>query len=298
MIRIVAGQAGQRADKLVAEEFPNRGRKRLAGLFANGHVRVNGHKAKKGQLLAAGDVVELEQAPPDDNDLRPVPELAPIEVLHEDADIVCASKPPGVPSHPLRAGERGTLANAIVARFPECRLAGDDPREGGLVNRLDTGTSGIIVAARSPGAWRAVRDLFHRGHVTKDYLALVHGCLGDAGTIDEPVWHRGDRMVIHARGLPAVTHYEPQERFSSHTLVRCISTTGRMDQIRVHLAHLGHPLVGDVLYGASRNDLPVIGHFLHAKTICLPLERKDLRIEAPLPEDRRRALEILRSQRR
>lgn len=296
---------GVRADRFLAEKLSGRGRRALARAFEDGHVRVNGRRARKGQFLEAGDEVEVDEAPPDAAALQPIaqPEL-PLDVLHEDAERVCVAKPPGMPTHPLRAGERGTLANALVARYPECAGAGLDPREAGFAHRLDTGTSGVLLAARTPAAWRALRATFHEGRVDKEYLALVVGEVGRAGEIDLPIAH--DRAAGHAgrmrvcedpdeaarRGaLPARTSYEVERRFRDFTLLRCRAHTGRMHQVRVHLAHLGTPVVGDAVYGiAVAGAPPVVGHFLHAARLALP---DGLAVTAPLPPDRAAALASL-----
>jgi 23S rRNA pseudouridine1911/1915/1917 synthase len=304
VVRFPASAAG-RLDQLVAAHFAGAGRRRVAALFAAGRVRVDGRVAQKGQRVAAGAIIEV--AGPDPTHLAPVPEPGLVlPVLFEDAALVGINKPPGMPSHPLQPGETGTAANALVARHPECAGVGDDAREAGLVHRLDADTSGVLVAARTAAVWASARAAFTRGAVHKRYLALVHGVPSGTGC-EVPLAHRGRRMVAATRhgdrALAAITRWEVRERLGPFSLVECTAHTGRMHQVRVHLALAGAPIVGDRTYGPeiapAVEDLPLRGHFLHALAITLPhpLTGAMLTIEAPLPADRRDTLDRLRGPR-
>ena len=179
-------KAGQRVDLFIGEAL-GLSRAKLKKLFESGAVKVDGRVAKKGLLVAAGQrltVVVSEER----REVVPEPE-APLVVLHEDATLVAVDKPAGRPSHPLRPGETGTVANALVARYPECAGASEDSREGGLCHRLDIETSGVMVAARTREAWTAVREAFGGREVDKRYWALVTGPLADEGEIDLPLRH-------------------------------------------------------------------------------------------------------------
>lgn len=309
--RFQAPAAG-RLDHVVAAHLPGASRRQVAALCAAGRVRVDGRVARKGQPVAAGARIEIAaELPADDAGalpaamyFAPVPEPAlELSVLHVDEALVVVNKLPGMPSHPLRPGERGTVANALVASWPECARVGRDPREAGLVHRLDADTSGVLVAARGQAAWDAVRAAFAHGEVHKRYLALAHGVPAGAGC-ERALVHRGKRMAAARPGdtgaLPAVTCWQVREVLGPFTLLECTAHTGRMHQVRVHLALAGAPIVGDRTYGPDTGPgvaLPLRGHFLHALSITLPhpLTGEPFAIEAPLSSDRADTLVHLRA---
>ena len=276
-MKITADEAG-RADKVLARKFPDAGRRQLARMFDDGAVRVNGKRAAKGDRVAVGDAIELAREPASGDALRPVadPEVAErLVVLLERPDLVVVDKPAGMPSQPLRPGERGTAANGIAARWPECATIGDDPRDGGLVHRLDVGTSGALAAARTDGAYRALREAFASGAIGKEYLAITCG-RPVARDCDLPLAQRGDHVAHDALdGLPAHTEFRVERAGAAYALVRCIARTGRMHQVRAHLALCGAPILGDALYKGEARD----GFYLHAARLALP----DADVTAPMP---------------
>ncbi len=288
----VADGEGDRIDRVIARRFPASSRRRVTDLFDDGAVRLDGKLAKKGDRAHAGAVIELarEPATPEDLRVQPDPEAAArLVVLFTDDDVVMVAKPPGMPSQPLRAGELGTAAGGVIALHPECAAVADDPRDGGLLHRLDGGTSGVLAAARSRGAWQALRAAFAAHQVDKTYLALCD-TPPVSRACDGPLAQRGKKVVVdHTAGLDAHTSWEVVRRIGERVLLRCTATTGRMHQVRVHLATCGAPIAGDTLYGGQ--PLPeLVGFFLHAERLTLPGYPT---VEAPLPPDRVAALAAL-----
>ncbi len=282
--------AGQRLDAFVAQRLSvsaNRARR----LIEAGHVRVDGKLGKKGQVLARG--AEITAPEPDALQASPVPQPdAPLTILYEDHQLVVVDKPAGWPSHPLHPRELGTVANALVARVPACTTASVDPREGGLVHRLDAVTSGVLVAAKTREAYLAMRAAFSDGKVSKTYWALCDGVPARAtATVDAPLLTRGGIAKISyddANALSARTDIRVLLTGPDVTLIEATAHTGRLHQIRAHLAYLGHPLVGDLRYGAKVREGVPEQAMLHACAIELPhpTEGRLLRVVAPVPADR------------
>jgi len=269
-------------------------RARVKTLFEKGAIRVDGRRPSKGDKASGGSRVEVElseEAPA----LVPEPGLA-LPLLYEDAWLVAVDKPAGVPSHPLKPGETGTVANGLVARFPEVALAAEEVREGGLVHRLDIETSGVLLAARDRETWEAVRALFRERAVDKRYWALVSGPIGEKGTIELPLRHKGEARVEPAldsgeAGREALSEFQVLVRAGELSLVEVRILTGVLHQVRAHLAAIGAPVVGDALYGGK--SLPGLNRFfLHARSVGLvhPRSAVALRIESPLAPELARAL--------
>lgn len=290
------GAAG-RLDRALADAL-GLGRAAVKQAFALGEVRVGGRRVRAADPAVPGAEVELDVEPPRG---PPEPEpAAPLTVLLEHPRFLVVDKPAGVAVHPLLAGERGTLANAVVARFPGCAGASLDPREGGAAQRLDLETSGCVLFARDRAAWERLHDQLRRRAVEKVYLALVMGRVVAGGVCTVPLAQRGGRVVAVpdaeaearalAKGLhprPAETRWEPLRRFERHTLLEVRIATGAMHQIRAHLASLGHPVAGDALYGGEAAALPGLArHVLHAAR--LGFESPDggrVVVESPLPRE-------------
>jgi 23S rRNA pseudouridine1911/1915/1917 synthase len=250
--------------------------------------------------VCAGDNVEVEASPT----LAAIePESGiQIEVLFEDPALVVVNKPGGVPCHPLKPGERGTVMNAIVARFPETAVIGDKPIEGGLIHRLDNGTSGALMIARTADAFALLRSAIRSGAIKRRYLALVSGNLKAPLNLGTPIAHHpknprkmivvsdeSDRARLAAR--PAVTRIEPIRRVGNFTLVSVTPSTGVRHQIRVHLASAGFPMVGDDLYGGAPADLGPGRFWLHLSEIEFESPASGAgKVPAPLTADLARLL--------
>jgi 23S rRNA pseudouridine1911/1915/1917 synthase len=290
-LTVDAAKAGQRVDLFVGEAL-GLSRAKLKKLFEDGAVRVDGRAAKKGVLVAAGQRITVEW---EEQTREAVPDADfPLVVLHEDAVLVAVDKPAGRPSHPLRPGETGTVANALVARYPECAAASEDTREGGLCHRLDIETSGVLLAARTREAWHAMRTAFGGREVDKRYLALVTGPLADEGEIDLPLRHhprhpdRVEPALMDPEGGARAAHsvFQVLGRAGEYSLVEVRILTGVLHQVRAHMAGVGAPLVGDTLYGGREE--PGLGRFfLHAKSLEFthPVTGKRVQVESPLPTD-------------
>jgi 23S rRNA pseudouridine1911/1915/1917 synthase len=280
---VVAGGPSERLDHWLRRALPGLSRRLVHALIADGSVRVDGRRARKGSMVHAGMSVTLPSALA----LEPNATL-PLVVLYEDADLVAVDKPGGMPSHPLDPRERHTVANAVMARYPETASLG-----GGLVHRLDTGTSGVLLAARSADVWTALRQAFQRRAVVKRYLALASGVVPEATEIDLALAHdpADRRRMVPARpsqrSWPARSEIRRLATDGTVSLVAVTMRTGVMHQIRVHLAHLGHPVVGDLLYGGSPAALAPGRHALHAAALELPSlgDRSALTLRSPLAPD-------------
>jgi len=279
-----AGDSGRRLDVFLSPRLSQFTRREIVESIAAGRARINGRVSAKGALVRAGDIVSLAVL----DALRPNPHL-PIRLLYVDEAIVVLDKPGGTPSVALRHDETDTVANFLLARFPEVATVGPRSLEAGVVHRLDTATSGVLLAARTPQAYRALRGQFGKRTVKKQYLALVHGQLRQAGSrrsLLTPTGGRGRRMreTTTGNGQEAQTFYAPVTRFSHHALVRVTIRTGVRHQIRVHLASLGHPIVGDVVYGHPEEGTRLC---LHAEALSFshPQTGACEHFTCPLPED-------------
>jgi 23S rRNA pseudouridine1911/1915/1917 synthase len=297
-LTVEPAEAGLRLDAFLARRglFESAAASRRFLAEAPAPVRGDGRPARKGERLREGQLVQLPERPPaaaPGGMIDPDPTVE-LTVLYEDEALVAVSKPAGMPSHPLRPGERGTVASALVARFPECAGASPDPREAGLVHRLDVGTSGVLVAARQRGLWTPLHETMAGGGCEKVYLAEVAGAATPM-VVDAAigrVGRRGDRVRVGSgRGLlPARTEIEVAQARGATTLVRARLARGRPHQVRAHLAHCGWPVLGDPIYADPparelAQSLAVEGLRLHASTLRFlhPTTAQWLTLESPPP---------------
>jgi 23S rRNA pseudouridine1911/1915/1917 synthase len=291
---VAAADAGTRLDRFLAARLPELSRTRIQELIDEGRARVNGRAAKPSHRVAAGETVEIEPQPRPP--LAAAPEAIPLAILYEDEDVIVVDKPAGMTVHAGAGQSRGTLVNALLHHFGRLSGAGGALRPG-IVHRLDKATSGALVVARHDAAHRRLAEQFQRRTIRKKYVALVHGRVGrDSGAIDLPIARdlkRRTRMTTRrARGRDALTEWRVLARLDGFTLVEVTLHSGRTHQIRVHFSALGHPVVGDTLYGAprepraGRETLPPLGrNFLHAARICFlhPRLERAVDVRAPLP---------------
>jgi 23S rRNA pseudouridine1911/1915/1917 synthase len=242
--------AGRRFDQALAEMFPDYSRSRLSGWIKSGAVTLDGAQAPPRQLLRGGEQVLLQVEL--ENEVSSTPEAIALDIVCEDEHLLVLNKPAGLVVHPGAGNPAGTLLNALLHHDP--KLA-ELPRAG-IVHRLDKETSGLMVVARTLPAYTALVDLLSRHEVERQYEAVVLGTMVAGGTVDAPIGRSmGDRLRQSVRdeedGKRAVTHYRLRERFRAHSLLQCQLETGRTHQIRVHMAHINHPLLGDPMYGGG-----------------------------------------------
>ena len=276
-LEIEETDAGQRVDVVLARRVPELSRARAKALIEEGAVRVDGRRVKKSYAVSAGDRVTLESIPrPVDFYAAPDPSLA-LEVLVENDGYVVVDKQAGVPSHPLKEGELGTLAGALVARYPEMRDVGYSKREPGILHRLDNDTSGLMLAARDQATFEALRKQLQAGQIEKRYLARCQGVVLAPILIDTPIANDPrDRRKVRAcadpreikrlRAQPAATEVLTSTPAEHGSLIEVRANNARRHQIRAHLASIGHPLLGDPLYGGPPLEPPA-RHLLHAVSI-------------------------------
>lgn len=288
--------AGRRLDHVLHEWMPGQSRSRIQTWIKDGRVRVNGSLAKPSFELQGGERIEVEPADPPP--LKASAEDLPIEVLYQDRDVVVVNKPAGMVVHPGAGVARGTLVNALLHHFQSLSGVQGDLRPG-IVHRLDRFTSGALVVAKNDDAHRELQRQFAEREVRKIYSALVQGQPPDAGRIEKPIARdrvRRTRMTTRTgQGREADTAYEVVERFERCSLLRVDLGTGRTHQIRVHLASLGHPVVGDTLYGAAA--VPGLGRFLlHAYQLTFrsPANREVVTVTARLAPEFEAFLTTLR----
>lgn len=294
------GGESQRLDKYLVSALPDFSRTRLQTLIREGQVSVDGKVVLKcGAILEQGQEVQVLLFPSQPAGL--MPESIPLDVVFENDDLIVVNKPAGMVVHPSAGHAAGTLVQAVLAHAPEIAGVGGVLRPG-VVHRLDKDTSGLILVAKNDAAHRWLQDQFRLRRVEKEYLALVDGHPPTrSGRVDAPVGrnalHRQRMAVTSAqKGRQAVSEYHTLESFAQHTLLLVRPLTGRTHQIRVHMAFLGCPIVGDTLYGRRKSSLPITRHFLHATRLKIFLrgETAPQVFEVPLPADLAGILENLR----
>ncbi|WKD50261.1 23S rRNA pseudouridine(1911/1915/1917) synthase RluD [Microbulbifer spongiae] len=304
-IEVPANMAGRRLDQVAAELIPDYSRARLQSWIRGGQLRLNGAPARPRDKLSGGEHLSLRAELEAQGAWRAQP--LDLAIVYEDNSLLVINKPAGLVVHPAAGNPDGTLLNGLLHHCPHLQ---NIPRAG-IVHRLDKDTSGLMVIAKTLPAQARLVDQLKRRTVSRRYDALVQGYITGAGCVDAPIGrHRQNRLkmaVVNVGGKEAVTHYRVQRRFPAHTLLRCQLETGRTHQIRVHMAHIRHPLVGDPLYG-GRSKLPpgasaalvqALQQFprqaLHAAELALvhPLSGEEMHWYAPMPADMLDLLDLL-----
>ena len=295
-VLLTAGSTGARLDLFIVGHKPELSRSFIQKLIEDGHVLLNGKPARAGLKLKEGDTVSIVIPPPQPSDIAA--EDIPISIIYEDDDLLVVDKPAGMTTHPAPGSPAHTLVNAVLAHLPALPES-DSPARPGIVHRLDKDTSGLIIIAKTPAALANLSAQFKSRTVKKTYVALLTGRLKpQTGLIDAPVGrdrvHR-QRMTVTEHGRSARTEFKVLKQFEGYTLVEARPQTGRTHQIRVHFASLGHPLVGDSVYGAKSELLG--RQFLHAQRLSfkLPSSGQPVEFTAPLPPDLQSALDTLSS---
>lgn len=310
---------GRRLDKYLHGRHPFLSRTVIQRLIKEGLVTVNGLPSKASYEPAGGDTIQIVLPPPPPSEV--VPENIPIDILYEDDWLLAINKQAGIVCHPAHASQSGTIANAVA--FHAATLSrGEDPFRPGILHRLDKNTTGVMLIAKNDEAHWRISLQFERRTIRKEYFAVCEGRVSlDGDVINKPLAPHPEttqRMILPGANPPrqamfkeAITEYRVAKRYRGYTTVNLLPKTGRTHQLRVHMASIGHPIVGDVLYGGrpvSECDIlgsggtePLIAHqALHARRIRLvhPFTEKPLELEAPLPENIRRILELLERQSR
>ena len=297
-ILLRADRDGERADQFIARLVPELTRSAAQRLLEEGAVTLAGRPVKKNYKTAPGDVLAV--ALPEPEPVDAVPQDIPLDVVYEDGDVIVVNKPVGMVVHPAAGHPDGTLVNALLYHCGESLSGINGALRPGIVHRIDRDTSGLLIAAKNDFAHQALAEQLQDHSLYREYEAVCVGTLReDAGTVDAPIGRhpveRKKMAVDRKNGRAAVTHWQVLERYPGHTHIRCRLETGRTHQIRVHMASIGHPLLGDTVYGAKKPVPGLAGQCLHAAELRFlhPRTGEPVTVEAPLPDWFRAVLERL-----
>ncbi len=278
---------GARIDVFLSSQFCDKSRSYLQGIIETEQVLVNGKIKKSNYKLRLEDRIEVVISDP--VDLGVLPEKIQLDILFEDSDLIVINKAQGMIVHPASGVQTGTLVNALLAHCKD--LSGiNGVMRPGIVHRIDKDTSGVLVVAKNDLAHNKLSQQLKDHSMTREYIALVEGVIkSDEGIVDEPLARHPNQRVkiaVVKGGRQSVTHYQVLERFKEYTLIKCILETGRTHQIRVHMAYVGHPLVGDPVYGYKKQKFSLVGQALHAQKLGFihPTSGEYMEFQSPLPE--------------
>ena len=288
-IDAVSADIGTRLDKYLTEQIPDQSRSYIQKLLDDNFITVNGKSVKSNYKLRAGDAIAVEI--PDAEELDIEPEDIPLDIVYEDDDIIVVNKPKGMVVHPAPGHTCGTLVNALMYHCKDSLSSINGVLRPGIVHRIDMDTTGLLVACKSDQAHRVLSDKFKVHDIHRVYTAIVYNQFAtNEGTIDKPIArHKTDRkkMAIDPNGRHAVTHYRVIERLKQNfSLVECELETGRTHQIRVHMASINHPLLGDEVYGPKQKPFATQGQVLHAGVLGFdhPITGEYMEWHAELPD--------------
>ncbi len=296
--------AGDRIDKVLRQLHPEISRSQWQRLVRDKDVTINGQPIRANHKVAGGEIITAVLPPPVPSDIEP--QNIPLDILYEDDDLMAINKPPNLVMHPAVGHWDNTLANAIIYHRPNVLNVGGERRPG-MVHRLDKNTSGVVLVAKNDYAHNFIVNQFKKREIKKVYKALVDGLLKpEKALVDAPLGRDPEnrkRMTVIEPGRNAMsqasqTSYEATEYFKQHTFVTCYPITGRTHQIRVHLAYVGYPIVGDYVYGRTKFTIPIDRHYLHAAQISFhrPSDNQFITIESPLTPQLQTILDTLRAE--
>jgi pseudouridine synthase, RluA family len=288
-----------RLDVFLSRYFEDKSRSYLQNLIEEGNVKVNEKLKKSNYKLKSGEKVSI--LIPEPIGLNVEPEDIPLDIVYEDNDVIVVNKPQGMVVHPAAGVYNGTLVNALLSHCKDLSGINGVARPG-IVHRIDKDTSGVLVIAKNDNAHNKLAEQFKDHSMTRSYIALVEGVLKkDEGTVDAPLGrHPIERIKIAVvkDGRRAVTHYKVLERFNNNTLVECVLETGRTHQIRVHMSYIGHPLIGDPVYGHKKQRFNLNGQMLHAKKLGFihPSIGEYMEFQSDLPDYFTKVIGILKNE--
>ena len=288
MEKIIVEQADIRLDKYISEKFDKLSRTMIQKLIENGDIKVNNEPKKMSYKVQIGDKITVNI--PEIKEVGIKPQDIPIDIVYEDNDIIVVNKPKGLVVHPANGNPDGTLVNAIMAMCKESLSGIGGELRPGIVHRIDKDTSGLLIVAKNDEAHINMSNQIKDRLVKKVYIALVRGVISeDEATIDMPIGRSAKdrkKMAVVRDGKQAITHFKVLKRYPKYTLLEIKIDTGRTHQIRVHMAEIGHPVIGDMVYSNGKNDFGVEGQMLHAKSLDFkhPITGKPMHLEAELPK--------------
>ena len=288
-LTVTSEEAGQRADSLLARRLEGLTRSAAARLLEEGRVTDRGRPAAKNLRVQPGQVLEVQLPEPEEPEARP--QNIPLDVVYEDQDVIVVNKPTGMVVHPAPGHPDGTLVNALLHHCGDSLSGIGGEKRPGIVHRIDRDTSGLIIAAKNDAAHLALSAQLKDHSLSRTYECLVTGNMKqDSGTVDAPIGRSSadrKKMAVVPTGRRAVTHWEVVARYPGVTHLRCRLETGRTHQIRVHMAHIGHPILGDTVYGAKKPVPGLTGQCLHATGLRFihPRTGEPVELHCPLPPE-------------